>query len=97
MHVPINDTISTVIYITSKCNVYLNRFFFMVQVGRYEDSQIDSLVPHINELDPDVAKLFQMVFRKDPKVRPSALELLNVPKISEAHEYKKYFETCRCT
>ena len=72
-------------------------FFFMLQVGRYEDSQIDSLVPHIDELDPDVAKVFQMVFRKDPKVRPSALELLNVPKISEAHEYEKYFETCRCT
>ena len=47
------------------------------QVGKYTDDQIELLVPLSElQLDPSVAELFHMVFRKDHTRRPTALQLL---------------------
>ena len=48
----------------------------------------------LNKLDvePEIKQLFIDVFRKEPMLRPSAVELLNRPVIMNAVEYGRYFD-----
>ena len=55
-----------------------------LQVAKYTDDQIELLVPLSElQLDPSVAELFHMVFRRDHTQRPTALQLLNHPEIRD--------------
>ena len=56
---------------------------------------INELIP-LNKLDvePEVKQLFIDVFRKDPTLRPSAVELLNRPITMNVVEYGRYFDEC---
>ncbi len=53
---------------------------FISQVGNYEDSSIEQLVPLSRmNLDPEIEALFRCVFVADPTERPTATDLLNHP------------------
>ena len=59
-----------------------------LQVGNYTDDQIEQLVPLTQlQLDPSVAELFHMVFRRDHTQRPTALQLLNHPQILDGERW----------
>jgi len=65
----------------------------MFLVGNYTDDQIEELVPLSKlQLEPDVVDLFHMVFKRDHKQRPTALQLLELSCVMEACEYEKYFD-----
>ena len=63
------------------------------QIGHYDDSQIEDLIP-LSEmnLDSDLEQIFRDVFRREASQRPTALELLNHPRISSAYEYESCFD-----
>ena len=57
----------------------------LIKVGGYkEEKDFKELVPYTElQLDDDVVTMFRNVYKKDPIVRPSALELLKDPLIRE--------------
>ena len=46
------------------------------------------------DINANVRQLFVDVFRRDPTLRPGALDLLNQPIISSAVNYGHYFDEC---
>ena len=66
-----------------------------IQIGNYEDIKINDLVSlDALDIDVDVRQLFVDVLRRDPMLRPGALNLLNRPIISSAVDYGRYFDEC---
>ena len=57
------------------------------QVGSYKECDINKLVPlDTFQLDTDVTELFYMVFKTDPRERPSAFGLLQDSRIKDGKE-----------
>ena len=58
------------------------------QVGNYKECDINKLVPLLDtfQLDTDVVELFYMVFKTDPRERPSAFGLLQDTRIKDGKE-----------
>ena len=59
----------------------LRTFSPILQVGNYTDDDIEKLIPlsEIPDLTEDVSSIFHDTLRKDPRTRPSALQLLGYP------------------
>ena len=76
------------------CFVALHAYMHhTTQIGNYEDHMMNALISLDNlDVDDEVKQLFVDVFRRDPKSRPGAIELLNRPIIRSAIEYGQYFD-----
>ena len=80
---------------SKSCLLLIKLCGYVLQIGSYEDHMINDLIS-LNKLnvEDEVKQLFIDVFRKEPTLRPSAVELLNRPVIMNAVEYGRYFDEC---
>lgn len=69
----------------------------ILQIGSYEDDQIQELIPlddleSRDDAEPDLTQLFVDVFKKDPRSRPLAKELLRRPIIASVQNFDRHFD-----
>lgn len=72
----------------------LEQQMVIVMVGQYDEKHnFNYLVPCDKlQLDESVVQILKSVLKRDPKYRPTALQLLREPIIISAHEYEKFFD-----